>query len=182
MSLLSSACLPSWWDWSGTDWRLVACGHGACRQAPVCSPGEGAPQGLDKYSLGRREDAVFASCLNHLQAYSDGPSEGASPQAVWSVPHGPAQSWGAAPMLTVRRALGVQPHPPEKSQTSRCPTAGCPWWDEGPAWQGGARAYPGSLRELRKSDSWIGGLSGCLRLHQGGRGWGEILPKGVASL
>lgn len=57
-----------------------------------------------------------------------------------------------------RKALGVQPHSPEKSQTSRFPTAGCLRWDKGPAWQGGATAY--TACKNRKNQ--ILGSVGCL--------------------
>lgn len=54
-----------------------------------------------------------------------------------------------------RKALGVQPHPSEKSQTSRFRPVGCPWWDKGPVLQDEQQLR--RLQGLRKSDSWIGG-------------------------
>lgn len=47
--------------------------------------------------------------------------------------------------------------------------------------QGGTRAVVyAACNRLKKSDSWIGGFSSCLRLYQGGKGWAQILP-GVTS-
>lgn len=103
-----------------------------------------------------------------------GPLGGTFPR-LRSVPGNPAQS-----RVLPQGQQGVNPQGTVWFSGEEL-TAARPTCSLQQAVQGGQEAVVyTACNRLKKSDSWIGGFSSCLRLYQGGTDWSQILP-GVAS-